>query len=154
MSYLTTLSAAKVTYRWWYMRTDHLWNNNDGNKLKYSEKTLSQCQLKYADRQVGRQAGRYIYIYICNVCRICKHVCMHVCMDRLSTTTEYLKRDILCSRRESRSAHPVYQCTSSRQHQPARVSGFMYGKHRIRMHSFRMACPVISIVVFLMNCMI
>jgi len=131
------------------MRTDHLCNNNNGNKLKYSEKTLSQCQLKYADRQAGRQAGRYV----CNVCRICRHVCMHVCTYvcryGLSKTTEYLKRDILCSRRKSRSAPLVYQYTSSRQNQPARISGFICRKYRIWVHSFRMTCPVISIAVFL-----
>jgi hypothetical protein len=59
------------------MRTEHLWNNNDGKKLKYSEKKLSQCQLKYADRQVDRKAGRNIY----NVCRMCMCVCMSVCLS-------------------------------------------------------------------------
>ena len=70
-------------------------------------------------------------------------------MGRLSKTTEYLKQGILYSRRESRSAPPFYQWTSPRQHQSARVSGFIYRKHTIWVDSFRMTCPVVSIAVFL-----
>ena len=45
-------------------------------------------------------------------------------MDRLSKTTEYLKRDILCSRQDSTRTPPFYQYTASLQHQPAQVSVF------------------------------
>ena len=51
-----------------------------GKKLKYSEKKLSQCQLKNADRQVDRQTGRLYVMCVCVCVCVCMHVRTYICM--------------------------------------------------------------------------